>query len=162
MGYYEVALICKNGHVINSRARSSPECNSNYCDKCGEQTIQKCEGCGSSIRGRYVLERVVDFFTTYLAPSYCHECGRPYPWQEKKLKALEEALQLNEELSNEEKQEFIESAKDIITDNPRTQIGVLKIQRLLKKIGKGASDMFYNLIIDIASETAKKMFMDQR
>ena len=33
--YYDVAQICENGHVANSRAHDYPNSNQDHCDKCG-------------------------------------------------------------------------------------------------------------------------------
>lgn len=157
---YGVAQICKNGHVIDSYDGDASEHNQTFCTKCGERTISRCENCSTPIRGSYKTRRV-DLVIPYSRPSYCHACGQPYPWVEKKLRALEEALQLNEQLTVEEKQELLKDTKDIIANNPRTEVAVERIKRLLNKIGKGASDILYKLIIDIASETAKRMLKEQ-
>ena len=34
-GYYDVAQICTNGHVVNSSASSVPQSNQKYCTECG-------------------------------------------------------------------------------------------------------------------------------
>ena len=37
-------------------------------------------------------------------PSFCPDCGEPYPWTEAKLKAAQELTDLNEDLSPEERE----------------------------------------------------------
>lgn len=78
MGYYDVAQICMNGHVINESCKEYPQHNQNFCDKCGEKTITKCEGCGADIRGNY-NEPGVLVFAPMITPKYCHNCGKMYP-----------------------------------------------------------------------------------
>jgi hypothetical protein len=64
MGYYDVGLICLNGHVVNSSAKDHPEHNSNFCDECGSKTINACKYCDASIRGRYHAGGVFDLMGT--------------------------------------------------------------------------------------------------
>ena len=156
MGYYDGAVICKNGHVINSYARSYPESNSKYCDKCGEITISTCGNCGADIRGRLQYDGVVDF-SDYIEPAYCYACGRPYPWTERRIEALKEVAEMSELLSTVEKEEFNANIKDISVDTPRTKVAAVKVKNLGIKLGKDLWDgVVKPLIVDIASETAKK------
>lgn len=151
MGNYDIALICKNGHKINSSSVDYPEFNSKFCKKCGAEAIDKCQYCGTPIRGLYS-----EGFATYQVPSYCHECGKPYPWTEEKLKALEETIDLMDELNSTEKEEFRKSAVEISTDNPRTNLAALKIKRMGAKLGKEVWSSTKEILIQIASETALK------
>jgi hypothetical protein len=63
-------------------AGSYPESNKKFCDKCGSETITKCPKCQAYIQGYYHVEGVLGGFT-YKLPTFCHECGAPYPWTEK-------------------------------------------------------------------------------
>ena len=75
LGYYDVAQICMNGHIINERYKESPEHNQEFCDKCGEKTITKCENCGADIRGRYKMPGIADFRPKQeKVPKYCYNC----------------------------------------------------------------------------------------
>lgn len=157
MGYYDVALICKNGHVINESMHDNPEFNTKFCNECGAETINTCPRCGAEIRGRYNVEGVFDLTgRTMEAPAYCYNCGKPYPWTEEKMKALEETVNLMDELTQDEKKDFIDSAKDITTDNPRTNLGALKLRNLGKKIGKEIWSVAKDIIVQIGTEAALK------
>lgn len=162
VGYYDTALICKNGHVVNENFHSAPEFNVNYCAKCGKETIFQCPTCKKEIRGEYHVEGVVSLSVTRMtAPNYCYNCGSPYPWTEVKLKALDELIDLMDELSEEEKETFKESGRDISTDNPKTELGVFKIKKLVRKIGEGAWNAARDILVQIASETAIKAMEKQ-
>lgn len=154
MGYYDVGLICLNGHVVNSSAKDHPEHNSNFCDECGSKTINACKYCDASIRGRYHAGGVFDL-TGYNAPAYCHNCGKPYPWTEIKLNTIKEAIELSE-ISEQEKEEFNINLPDIISETPRTKIAALKIKTIGAKVSKEIWAVIKDIIVDIASETAKK------
>ena len=96
---YDVAQICRNGHVITSSARTMPQFMQNYCDKCGQPTMTKCEKCGADIRGSYE-----EFFSSrFDTPAYCHNCGSPYPWTQSRLDAFDEMLEEFAELDASDK-----------------------------------------------------------
>src|SRR6266568_5517959 len=78
---YDVAQICLNGHVINDRARTSPEFNSQHCKHCGTETITACTNCKALIRGEFHSPVIVIVSGRQIAaPTYCHQCGAAYPW----------------------------------------------------------------------------------
>ena len=94
-------------------------------------------------------------------PSYCKHCGQPYPWTQQKLIALGEVIELMDELNESDKNNLKESAEIISTDNPRTQVGILKIKNVLGKVGKNVGDVVLNIIKEVASETALKYMKQQ-
>lgn len=156
----DTALICENGHVINSTMNENPEFNKKYCPECGVKTISECPKCNKKIQGEMHYEDVIGGFG-YTLPKYCHECGEPYPWTKSKLSVLNEMIELFDGLTTEEKEEMKESSKDISSDNPRTELGVLKIKKLTKQAGKGAWSLLENIIVQVASETAIKAMKAQ-
>ena len=115
-GHYDVALICKNGHVINSSSIEYPHNNTKYC----------------------------------------HECGRPYPWTEEKIKVLEETIDLMDKLTDLEKEEFKKDVLDISNDSPRTSLAALKIKKMRTKIGKEIWVVAKEILFQIGTETALK------
>jgi hypothetical protein len=158
MEYFDVAQICLNGHIINSRARTYPEENQKFCIKCGKETIRACSKCKENIRG---FNPLAEGKFVLSLPSFCHECGSPYPWTESKASVIKEIVDMSEELSDSDKELFKSSIPDIMTENPRTEISALNIKKWLKKIGKDAAPHLRSLVIDIASETAKKLIQEQ-
>ena len=83
MGQYDTQQVCENGHQITDSYNQHPSHSKKYCDKCGEKTIIACLYCHAEIRGHYYAQGV---FSSHSAdvPSHCHNCGKPYPWTEKK------------------------------------------------------------------------------
>lgn len=155
MGHYDVAQICVNGHVVNSYSVKYPEHNSNFCNKCGAKTINKCTKCGADIQGTYHMDNMVNF-DEFLAPSYCTNCGKAYPWIEEKLKALDDIIGLMDELSENEKEDFKESARNLTSDNPKTGLSILKIKKFSKKAGQEMWGLAKDLIVQISTEAALK------
>jgi len=154
--WYDVAQICLNGHVINASSRRYPQYNKKFCDKCGAATITSCQDCNTEIQGRFYSPHLIDC-TRYKIPSFCYNCGKPYPWTKTKLKAAQELALEMENLSPDEKEVLTKSIDDIVKDTPETSLAATRIKKLLSKAGKTAASAFRDLVVDIASETAKKL-----
>jgi hypothetical protein len=152
---YDIAQICTNGHLINSSYSSYPEFNKKFCDKCGAPTITNCGYCNTSIRGYYHSSGVISF-SDITIPSFCHECGKPYPWTEAKVKAAKELSDELENLTPQEREILKKSLDDIIRDTPQTPLASTRFKKIVAKAGKVAVDGFRDILVDIASEAAKK------
>lgn len=158
--WYDIAQICINGHVITTSLNSSPENSVNFCSKCGKPTISKCQNCNTPIRGFYHIVGVI-YSGDFKLPHFCHECGKQYPWTEAKLEAAKEFADMLEELSPEERDILKKSLDTIVTDTPQTPIAANKIKILAAKVGKATAKQLRELVVDIASETAKKIILSQ-
>lgn len=153
--YYDVAQICRNGHVINSMAHSSPETNQDFCERCGESTIMKCQQCGAAIRGYYHMEGVFGGFG-YSAPAYCYACGHPFPWSETKLAVAKELADLADALSSEERQALQGSLDDLVRDTPRTALAAERFKMIMRKVSRESYEAIKSVLVDIVSETVRK------
>ena len=155
--WYDVAQICLSGHVINNSVKEYPENNKKYCDKCGAATITNCLNCNAEIQGYYNVEGVISVSNHYTAPSFCPNCGKPYPWIEAKIQAAHDLTQKLENISEEEKGILAQSINEIVKDSPRTSLAVTRFKKILSKTNKPIVDAFRNILVDIISETAKKL-----
>jgi hypothetical protein len=81
MGDYDVAQVCREGHVITTTAQSAPQFRRAFCGDCGSPTIMACEHCQAPIRGYYHVPGFIGGTLDIELPNYCHECGKPYPWR---------------------------------------------------------------------------------
>ncbi|MBA7708170.1 hypothetical protein ES703_117062 [subsurface metagenome] len=157
--WYDTAQICTNGHVINEQLVSSPHINKKFCDKCGTPTITNCQYCRATIKGAYHFGPNT---SSWKRPSFCPDCGKPYPWTEAKLKAAQE---LSDELANlslEERSMLKKSLDDIIRDTPQTTVAANRFKKLVAKAGKVAADGFRDILVDVLSETAKKIILESK
>ena len=159
--WYDTAQICTNGHVINPCSGSEPESNTKFCDKCGAPTITNCPNCNTTINGYHHTPGFADIGYHYIPPSFCPSCGEPYPWTEAKLKAAKELADLLEDLRPEERELLKKSFDDIVRDTPQTAVAATQFKRLAAKVGKTVAEELRKLVVDIASETAKKILLEQ-
>ena len=151
---YDVALICESGHVVNSSSRSKPARNSSHCTKCGSKTIDTCPSCKTPIRGRYsgpLLSTVMK-----KAPPYCPACGSLFPWTQEALEAAEELIRFNESLDDQEKDDLVSAIKEVTRDTPKARVAVEKVKHYGMKLGSVTVKALREIIVDVASETAKK------
>lgn len=154
--WYDIAQICINGHVATKYYKSAPEKGQKHCEKCGAPTITNCQSCNTPIRGFLHLGGI-NYSSDYNPPNFCAECGKPYPWIEARVQAAHELAEETENLSAEEKDILKKSIDELIIDSPRTELAVTRFKKLLLKIGEPTAYALRTLIIDIASETAKKL-----
>jgi len=84
MGHHDVQQVCLNGHQITDNFNRSPEFRKNFCTTCGEKTIHKCPECNHPIKGDYHVEGVVCVGGSTSVPTHCENCGKAYPWIERK------------------------------------------------------------------------------
>ncbi|MDR3504365.1 MAG: DUF2321 domain-containing protein [Legionella sp.] len=167
MTEFYTAQVCLSGHCIdscyeypdrNSLYYKKGETETKFCDKCGEALITQCPECKTPIRGDIPLTHIIDYFP----PNYCHSCGKPFPWLDKKIKAAIEMAELEEVLTSEEIVQLTEYAQDITTDTPSAQVSAKRITILFRKFASSSLPAIRALFVDIASDTAKKMLTDGR
>ncbi len=79
MGIYDTQQVCLNGHQITECYNRYPQHRKDYCEKCGAQTIFKCPGCSTEIKGDYHVDGVIGSSRTNV-PDFCEKCGKPFPW----------------------------------------------------------------------------------
>lgn len=129
MDKFHTALICLNGDMITDSIETSID-DSKFCTKCGAATIHECQYCHTNIRGYCDIDGVISTKET-IVPTYCHNCGKPYPWTESKLVYVEKIIDMLDGLSIEQKQELIKFIPDIIIETPRSHYAALIYAKFL-------------------------------
>jgi len=163
MGYYDVAQVCLNGHIINDNYKNSPEFNQDFCEQCGEKTITECPNCHEPIKGSYHVEDAFGYMRDvpgYTPPSFCHKCGNAFPWIQTALDSAKELLDIDESINDNEKELLINSMKGISKDTPKTEVSALKIKKIAKKLGADTYDAFIKIAVNIGTEMAKKILLN--
>lgn len=151
-GEHDIAQICISGHIINSSTKKRPQFNKNFCDRCGQRSIRECQSCAEPIQGDYY-----GAFAMKAAPAFCHNCGAAYPWTESRLKAAHDLAMEIEGLTDTEKETLSGSLDDLIRDTPSTPVAATRFKKLAVKAGKEGAGALRDILVDIVSETAKKL-----
>jgi hypothetical protein len=150
---YDTAQICLNGHVITSMSEYRPQRMRKFCEECGEATITECQSCHQTIPGS-ALSGAGAF--GYDPPAFCGDCGKPFPWTTRRLEAARDVVLEADHLSAEEQKELTGTLDDLVRDVPRTHVAAARFKRLAGKAGVGTANALRDILVDIASETAKK------
>ena len=152
---YDVLQACENGHKITGRYSTMPGERQTYCDRCGAKTIAVCPNCHKEIQGDRIVEvggiPVTD--KRLFVPLYCPNCGQPYPWTQKKIRAAIQNLVEFGDLNEDEKKTIDQDVENIARDVPDTELSARRIKRILER-GK---DVGYEIIMEFASRTAAQI-----
>ena len=93
----------------------------------------------------------------WIPASFCHNCGRPYPWTETGLKAAQELADEQDQLTETEREQLKKSISQLVKDTPQTELAIFRYKKLVGKISKTAAATLNNIIATIATETVKKL-----
>lgn len=151
----DTALICLGGHIINDSIKDQPQLNKKHCPQDGKPTISECLECHQSIAGEIHYSNIIGAHDFKL-PAFCIECGKPYPWTTAKQDAAKE-LAKELQLSMEDQNTLETSISQISKNDPQAQVGATKIKRIMQSVKSTTGDILHKLIVDISSETAKKI-----
>jgi len=91
----------------------------------------------------------------YECPSFCHRCGKPYPWMEDKLKTAKDLLFHDDNLTYEEKQELWDLLKYVMS-SPKAELAKGKSKLITIKIQK-AAEPFKDFVADVMAKYFAEM-----
>jgi hypothetical protein len=60
-------------------------------------------------------------------------------------------------LDDDDRKKLKESIDDLVKDSPATQLAGTRVKKILGKLGKESAGAIKSVIIDVLSETAKKI-----
>lgn len=162
------AIYCRNGHFNGYMPNPNPSYDGEkvlhgwqvplmenelarraFCSTCGLANVFECPHCEAAIESdeEHAPER----------PAYCSSCGKPFPWTETALKAANEYADQLEELSAEDRAALRATFNDLTTDTPRTELAATRFKKFVRRIGPTAGDVLKNLVVNFATEAAKKL-----
>ena len=153
-GYYDVAQICENGHLVNSMAQDCPNSNQDHCDRCGTPTIIACPSCQTEIRGLY--HDPIGLGPPYATPAFCHKCGNPFPWTAASLQAAEELADELDGLTPDDRESLKKSVHDLVRETPKTRVAETRFKKIMRKVGRDGCESMKALLSDIVSEVVRK------
>ncbi len=112
----------------------------------------ECPDCTGPIRGSHW-----NVSGGYTAPSFCTDCGRPFPWTQSKVQAAVELAQELEVLDEQDRAMLEESIDDLVRDTPAATVAVVRFKRIMGKVGHESASMFREILVGVLSEGAEKM-----
>jgi hypothetical protein len=155
-GSFDTAQICLYGHMINDSVKSYPLISQNFCSLCGSKTITACLECQNPIRGRFHYPNVADFGEIDI-PLFCIHCGAAYNWTKLRIEAAKELSLEIDSLTEEDRNVIVNNLDDLVKDGPKTQVAAMRFKKVAAKTSKEIALGLKEILIDIVSETAKKV-----
>ncbi len=153
---FDRALVCRNGHVINSTSVRFPEHNDKFCSTCGAEAVSTCTGCAEPIRGFYWGGEPT--FEPWVPPAHCHNCGKRFPWTEARLRAISDLLALTD-ASDADKAALAGAVPALAAESPSTPVAVATWQKFLRGPGRQLASGFRDLIVQVAgAAVSAKLF----
>jgi hypothetical protein len=153
---YDVQQVCENGHKITGCYSIGREDRQEFCQKCGEKTITACPNCGAEIPGDPIGEGITgERYSLESAdvPSFCRNCGEPYPWTQKRIQTAIQNLVEFGDLNEEEKKTIEQDVENIAKDVPEAELSARRIRRIWGRCSRAG----YEIIMEFASRTAAKI-----
>jgi hypothetical protein len=89
-------------------------------------------------------------------PKFCHECGKPYPWTERKMDEVYKLIDKNKKLNSSEKEVLKKLIWEIVIESPKKDLAIEEAKRPLQKMGDEAVKLLKSLLIDLLSEVVKR------
>ena len=159
-GMFSTAAVCLNGHVATPDVETHGARLSKFCSTCGSEVITACPSCKAPIRGFYIPPGVTGVGGVFKSlPSFCFQCGQPFPWTAEKIEAAKSLADELENLSAEDRAALKIAIDDVAGGGPRAEAGAARLKRMLGKATTTAGKALYKIVVDVASEAAKKMLL---
>ena len=155
-GMYATAAVCLRGHVATADVETHGARLSKFCSTCGSEVITACPSCNAQIQGFYIPPGVPGVGGIFKSlPSFCFQCGKPFPWTVEKLEAARSLADDLEGLSADDRAKLKTAIEDVAGGGPKAEAGAARV----KDAGKATTAVgkaLWQLTIDVASEAAKK------
>ncbi|WP_263373105.1 DUF2321 domain-containing protein [Granulicella aggregans] len=119
-----------------------------FCPRCGVDNINGCLHC----------ETIIDDDIEHRSerPSYCCACGKPFPWTEAALATAREYTDELEQLNAEDNAALKATFPDLTVETARTGLAASRFKKLIAKVAPAAGDVLRKILVDVATEAAKR------
>ncbi len=158
MAHFDNALICKNGHIINTVARLSPEKNLKFCTICGEKVLDKCETCGENILGSHIDDNGNYFPRKYVRPNCCHNCGDTHIWTIRNIEAVLDLLKKagvsNPVAINKAESNLIE----LVRETPQMHLAAMELSNTINSLDFSIKDKIKKILKILLNPSVLKYF----
>jgi hypothetical protein len=165
---YDVQQVCENGHQITDCYNIRSDRRQRFCEQCGAPTMTSCPNCNNEIDGapikvaqsfidaRSGIQRMIPAGRAEV-PSYCRNCGKPYPWTKNKILTAIQILTEYGNLDKKEKETLEQDVNNIAKDVPQAELSAMRIKRIWGKCSRAG----YEIIMEFASRTAARILQNQ-
>lgn len=116
----------------------------------------QCPNCSAMIRGDYHVEGVLTIGDGYVPPAFCHNCGRAFPWTDRKIASAVELVEAGTGISADDIQQFRADLTELTKDSPKTQVASLRFKKIMARAGGSVASGVRDIVVDVLSEAAKK------
>jgi hypothetical protein len=160
---YAIQQVCENGHQITGcykvdmltsmlNTKKEPK---EFCESCGAATLIACPSCDTKIQGDKLKDNYGkrDTLKHSVVPSYCLNCGKPYPWTENKIVTAIQMFAEFGDLNDEEKKTIKEDINNIAKDIPQARLSAMRLKPICQRYGKVA----YDVLMEFASKTTAEI-----
>src|SRR5699024_5448130 len=134
----------------------TPSKQAKHCQTCGKETVTQCLHCNAAIRGKYNRPNVVTVGYRYSVPSFCHDCGHPYPCTQTLLDNVVEIVGFDEDIGDADKDIITSTILDIIIETSTRPVSRAKYKKHVNRTKYFVKEGLRNLLIDLVSECVKK------
>jgi len=93
----------------------------------------------------------------YTPPGFCVYCGDPYPWTQARLRAARQLAHELDTLTIQDRAILSSSIDDLITDSPLSGVAATRLKKIMAKAGQDTASTFREILVDVTSESARKM-----
>lgn len=161
-GNFYPAQICLHGHVITADGRDLISASgrvgireNEHCSKCGSRCIHRCEHCDAPIRGKRTMQHEVSVRPSYVPPSFCYNCAKPYPWMAERLETARQLLWNDDKLSIEERESLWGLLQYVMSD-PKSDLVPAK-RKLIEIRLQSALAATREFVLDFLAKATKEM-----
>lgn len=119
-----------------------------FCADCGAKTMSKCHVCGAYIQ--YKEHR------PHYVPSYCTECGEPFPWVSSALEELGRVTDEAKELTPEEKAALKRAYPELTKNTVKTRDAVETLKAYYAKFSPAAVAIVRTVLVNVMTDEAKQ------
>ncbi|ANK85648.1 MULTISPECIES: DUF2321 domain-containing protein [Rhizobium] len=152
--YFRIGQACLNGHKITGEYGDADT--SKFCPTCGEPEIHACPNCESKLRGDHIYDGYVSFTDPFKVTSFCHDCGKPFPWTERQIQAAQELADEIVEIDRADLDRAKAALIALTSDTPQTAVAVVRVKKMLEKAGPIIGGGIKDILVGIVTEAAKK------
>jgi hypothetical protein len=128
-GKYLTPQVCLNGHIVNENSIVGSLHNQDFCTECGDGTITACPVCSAHIGGEWYQPGSLHILPEqeYVLPRFCYNCGKPYPWTERRLEAAQSVAEEMDGITEQEREILKKSLQEIVRDTPQTEVASMRL-----------------------------------